>query len=92
MILSEDRQTHLAHVIIDGIWKDDLVEYSNEDDAIREAKRVVVEYVKRETSIDESVRHKIETLKRGVLEGSREFDLMYKKYYDEEQQKISRKG
>ena len=92
MILSEDRQTHLAHVIIDGIWKDDLVEYSNEDDAIREAKRVVVEYVKRETSIDEAVRHKIETLKRGVLEGSREFDLMYKKYYDEEQQKTSRKS
>jgi hypothetical protein len=87
LILSEDRQTHLAHIIIDGIWKDDLVEYTDEDSAIREAKRVIIEYVKRETSVDEAVRQKIITLKRGVLEGSREFDLLYKKYYEEEQQK-----
>jgi uncharacterized protein len=85
LILSEDRQTHLAHVVVDGIWKDDLVEYPDEDEAIREAKRVVIEWVKRETSVDESVRQKITTLKKGVMEGTREFDLLYKKYYDEEQ-------
>ncbi len=85
MILSEDRQTHIAHVIVDGIWNDDLVEYPNEDEVIREAKRVVIEFVKRETSVDETVRQKIATLKKGVLDGTREFDLIYKKYYDEEQ-------
>lgn len=90
MILSEDRQTHLAHIIVDGIWNDDLVEYTDEDEAIRWAKRVVVEYVQRETSLDEAVRHKIATLKKGVMEGSREFDLMYKKYYEEEAAKKSR--
>ena len=90
MILSEDRQTHVAHIIVDGIWKDDLVEYSDEDEVIREAKRVVIEYVKRETSIDESVRQKIVSLKKGVLEGSREFDLLYKKYYEEEQTRRGR--
>ena len=87
MILSEDRQTHLAHVIIDGLWQDDLVEYTDEDNAIREAKRAVIDFVKHETSMDETVRNKIASLKRGVLEGSREFDLLYKKYYDEELQK-----
>jgi hypothetical protein len=90
VILSEDRQTHLAHVIIDGIWNDDLVEYSDEDQAIREAKRVIIEYVKRETTVDEAVRQKILTLKRGVFEGSREYDLLYKKYYEEEQQRHRR--
>jgi uncharacterized protein len=85
LILSEERQTHLAHVVVDGIWNDDLVEYTDEDEAIREAKRVVVEFVKRETSVDEAVRQKITTLKKGVMEGTREFDLLYKKYYDEEQ-------
>ena len=87
MILSEDRQTHIAHVIVDGIWKDDLVEYSNEDEVIREAKRVVIEYVRHETSVDEAVRTKIDSLKKGVHEGSREFDILYKKYYEEEQAK-----
>lgn len=90
MILSEDRQTHIAHVIIDGIWNDDLVEYSDEDEAIRVAKRCLIDYVKHETSLDEAVRHKIATLKKGVFEGSREFDLLYKKYYDEEASKKSR--
>lgn len=90
MILTEDRQTHLAHVIVDGIWNDDLVEYTDEDEAIRVAKRVIMDYVKNETSLDEAVRQKIMTLKKGVFEGSREYDLIYKKYYEEEQAKKSR--
>jgi hypothetical protein len=89
-MLSEDRQTHLAHVIVDGIWKDDLVEYTDEDEVIREAKRVVVEYVKHETNVDDTVRNRILTQKKGILEGSREFDILYKKYYEEEQSKRKR--
>ncbi|MDZ4676139.1 MAG: DUF507 family protein [Oligoflexia bacterium] len=90
MILSEDRQTHLAHVIVDGIWNDDLVEYTDEDEVIREAKRAVIEYVKRETSVDDAVRQKITSMKKGIFEGSREYDLLYKKYYEEEQQRRGR--
>ena len=89
-MLSEDRQTHIAHVIIDGIWKDDLVEYTDEDEAIRAAKRVVVEYVQHETSVDDAVRNRILTQKKGIMEGSREFDILYKKYYEEEQSKRKR--
>ncbi len=90
MIFSEDKQTHLAHVIVDGIWNADIVEYNDEDQAIREAKKAVVEYVKQEVSIDEAVSKKIATLKKGVFEGSREYDLLYKKYYEEEQNKHSK--
>jgi len=90
VILSEDRQTHLAHVIVDGIWNDDLVEYTDEDEVIREAKRAVIEYVKRETSVDDAVRQKITSMKKGIFEGSREYDLLYKKYYEEEQQRRGR--
>lgn len=90
MILSEDRQTHIAHVIVDGIWNDDLVEYSNEDEVIKWAKKVVVEYVQHEATVDDAVRQKIQSLKKGVFEGSREYDLLYKKYYEEESTKKSR--
>jgi uncharacterized protein len=89
-VLSEERQTHIAHVIIDGIWKDDMVEYTNEDEAIREAKRVVVQYVQHEISVDDAVRNRILTQKKGIMEGSREFDILYKKYYEEEQSKRKR--
>ncbi len=90
MILSEDRQTHIAHVIVDGIWKDDMVEYTDEDQVIKQAKRVVMEYVKHETDVDDTVRNRILNQKKGILEGSREFDILYKKYYEEEHSKRKR--
>jgi hypothetical protein len=89
VILSEDKQTHIAHVIIDGIWNDDLVEYTNEDEAIREAKRAIAEFVAHESSVDEAVRNKITSMKKGIAEGSREYEVLYKKYYEEE---LARKG
>ena len=35
MIISEDRQSHLAHIIIDAIWDADMVEYTDEEMAMR---------------------------------------------------------
>ncbi len=90
MILSEDKQNHLAHVIVDGLWNDDLVDYTDEDQALREAKKAIIEFVQREVALDEAVTKKIATLKKGVFEGTREYDLLYKKYYEEEQGKQGR--
>ena len=84
MILSEERQSHLAHVIIDGIYNDDLVEFPDEDAALRYAKLAIVEWVKEEASLDDMVRGKVSSLKRNVIEGTPEWDVMYRKYYEEE--------
>ena len=84
MILSEDRQSHLAHIVTDGVWEDDLVDYTDEDQALRLAKKAIAEFVKKELDIDKKAREKVASLKRGVIEGSPEWDIMYKKYYEEE--------
>lgn len=84
MILSEDRQSHLAHVIIDGIWNDDLVDYSDDDLALRLAKKAIVAFVKEMGDVDQRVRDKLKTLKRNVVEGSPEWEILYKKYLSEE--------
>lgn len=84
MILSEERQSHLAHVIIDGIWNDDIVEYTDEDAALRIAKKAIVDWVKEEDNLDQSVREKVASLKRNVIEGTPEWEIMYSKYYEEE--------
>jgi hypothetical protein len=89
--LSEDRQSHLAHVVIDGIWNDDLVEYTDEDAAMRAGKRAVVQWVADEAKIDTTVRAKVASLKRNVLEGTPEWDIMYSKYYQEETNKRGQK-
>jgi hypothetical protein len=84
VIISEDRQSHLAHVLIDGIWKDDLVDYSDDDEALRFAKRAISRFVQEGEDIDNKVRQKIASLKRGVVEGSPEWDVLFSKYFDEE--------
>ena len=89
MILSEDRQNHLAHVIVDGIWKDDIVDYVDDDQALRSAKIAIQKYVKAAGDIDVKIKEKISSLKRGVVEGSPEWDVMYRKYLEEE---LKRRG
>lgn len=88
MLFSEDRISHLAHLLTDCIWKDNLVDYKDEDKAIKQAKRVLLDYFSKDERVDDMVRQRIASLKKGVYEGSREWDVLYKKYYEEEMNKI----
>ena len=87
MIISEDRQAALARKITDDIWNADLVDYTDEDLAFRVAKKAIAEFVKDDEEVDRKAREKVNSLKRGVVEGSPEWDVMYKKYYEEERNK-----
>lgn len=87
MRLSEDRISHLAHLISDGIWKDDLVDYKSEEKALFEIKKAITDYFKVEDEADTIARNKIRSLSRDVPEGSREWDILYKKYFEEERAK-----
>lgn len=84
MIISDERQTHLAHIATDGVYNDDLVDFSDDDQALRAAKRAIAEFVKEDQQYDQRAREKVASLKRGVVEGSPEWDVLYKKYYEEE--------
>ena len=90
MIISEDRQSFLAHLLTDAIWNDDLVDYSDDDVALRTAKKAIAEFVKEDIQIDARAREKVASLKRGVVEGSPEWDILYKKYYEEERNRQAR--
>lgn len=87
MNISGDRQNHLAHLVTDGIWEDDLVDFSDDDLALRVAKQAIGEYVKEDEDIDQKARDKVASLKRNVMENTPEWDVMYKKYYEEERAK-----
>lgn len=89
MKFSDDRISHLAHLIHKGLVKDQLAAYTDEDKAHREIKKTLIEYLKVEDAADEAARGKIASLKRGVLEGSREWEVLYRKYFEEE---LAKKG
>lgn len=91
MIISADRQNHLAHIVTDGVWGDDIVDFSDDDQALRAAKQAVAEFVKEDEEIDERARAKVASLKRNVMEGTPEWDILYRKYYEEERGKRGQK-
>lgn len=84
MILSEERQSHWAHVITDKVWGDDIVDFTDDDEALKAAKKAIIAFVKEDMEIDLKAREKVASLKRGVMEGTTEWEIMYKKYYEEE--------
>ena len=84
MILSEDRITHLARIVTDKVWGDDIVDFSDDDAALREARKAIVFFVKEVAEIDVKAREKVASLKRNVMEGTGEWEILYKKYYEEE--------
>jgi hypothetical protein len=91
VILSEDRVGHLARLVVDGIWNDDLIDYVDDDLALRAGKRGLNLFVKEIEELDQVVNSKIASLKRGVVEGSPEWDVLYTKYMEEEMQRRGNK-
>lgn len=90
MKFSDDRIASLAHKIQEGLNRDLLVEYVDEDKALREIKRGLIEYIRVEDEADNAAREKIASLKREVAEGSREWEILYRKYLEEELRKKGR--
>lgn len=82
--LSENRISHLAHLIIEGLRREDLVDFPNETRVLGETKSVLKEFFNRGDRLDEMVRQKIQSLSRPIPSGSREWDILYRKYLEEE--------
>lgn len=83
-MISEERQSHFARILIDGIWNDDLADYTDDDLALKLAKRAISKFVAEYAEIDSKARATVASLKRNIPEGSPEWDVMYSKYLEEE--------
>ncbi len=85
MRLSEDRISHLSHLILEGIIGEGLVTPSQADEKVlREIKRTVSAELRFEDEADSAARRTIQSLARRVPEGSPEWEVLYRKYMDEE--------
>lgn len=87
MRLTEERISHISHKIHDRLYLDEFVDYTDEDEALILIKKIFTDFLVLEDAIDESVRAKIATLKKGVTEGSPEWDVLHRKYFEEEMRK-----
>jgi hypothetical protein len=86
--LSREKILRLSHLILGYLDQDEAVEYFADPQEIRgEIVRIFEGEVRADEAIDALVRRKIETQKRTIVEGSEEWDVLYRKYYEDEAQK-----
>jgi len=85
MRLSDDRISHISHLIQDMIIRNRNIDVlQTEERVLRETKRTIADELKFEDEADEAARRTIQSLSRRVPEGSREWDVLYRKYVEEE--------
>jgi hypothetical protein len=87
MKLSEARILYLAREALTRMRDEGLAEMPNFALALRQARELVAEYVEKGDQIDAAVRRKIASLRRGVVEGSAEYQVLYRRYREEELRK-----
>ena len=89
MRLSRDKVNVLARSLTEALRQMDEVEFIEDPNTIRqEARKILEELLNNEARIDQMARQKIESQKRTILEGSQEWDILYRKYYNEEVKKL----
>lgn len=91
MMLSDDKISHISHILLKGLQQKGLVDLHGEEAAVRkEIKRVIVAELKVGEEIDAIVRRKLQSFSRKLVEGSPEWEVLYRKFFKEEEIKKGR--
>jgi hypothetical protein len=89
MRISRDKVNKLAHTVADTLAEIDQVGFLEDRNTIRqEARKALEVLLTEEARIDTSARLKISNQRKIILEGSQEWDILYRKYYNEEVRKL----
>jgi hypothetical protein len=89
--LSRDKVNVAARGVANAIADLDgeqLVMVEDPNTIRQEIRRLLEELLKQEEKIDQAARQKIESQKRTIIEGTQEWDILYRKYYNEEVKKL----
>jgi uncharacterized protein len=87
--ISRDKANKVAHTVTDALAAIEEVDFLEDRNTIRlEVRKIMEDLLNQEARIDQAARTKIESQKRTILEGSQEWDILYRKYYNEEVKKL----
>lgn len=88
MILSDEKISHLSHLILNGLEKFPGVKRSGvKEELLRCIKRTIIDELKQDEVVEEIVRQKLSSYSRKIIEGSPEWDVLYHKTFNEEMKK-----
>jgi hypothetical protein len=89
MRLTREKTVRLSHVITDVLVSADDVVFVEDRDTIRqEIVQIISALLKEEEQLETHVREKISSQKREILEGTEEWDVLYRRYSAEEMRRL----
>lgn len=88
--ISRDKVIELSHQLVKGLAAmKPAVEFLEESNEVRLAiMRQMQGLLREESQMDQGVRQKIRSQKREIVEGSAEWDILFRRYYSEELRKL----
>jgi uncharacterized protein len=92
MMLSDDKISHTSHVLLKGMLDNKLINLkADESEVRREIKRTIVVELKVGEDMHDVVTKKLLSLSRKLTEGSAEWEVLYRKFYEEEEARRGRR-
>ena len=89
MRLSREKTVRLSHFITDVLVAGEDVEFIEDRATIRQnVVEILLGLLKEEEQMDAQVRQKIASQKKEILEGSEEWEVLYRKYYADEMRRM----
>ena len=89
MRINPDKLNKLAHTVADTLAEIDQVGFLEDRNTIRqEARKALSALLNEEARIDTAARLKIANQRKIILEGSQEWEILYRKYYNDEVRKL----
>jgi hypothetical protein len=89
MRIGRDTLNKLAHTVADTLAEIDEVGFNEDRNTIRqEARKILETLLTEEARIDTAARLKIANQRKIIMEGSQEWEILYRKYYNDEVRKL----
>lgn len=93
MRLSREKIVRLSHQITEVLVDSDEVEFIDDRDTIRQqVVQILTAMLRDEEKVELEVRKRITSQKKEILEGSEEWDVLHRKYYQEELRRMGIAG
>jgi hypothetical protein len=88
MGLSRPKINYLSHLIVKALQQAGTVTFLMPENDVRlQIVKTLTDELKIEDAIDAEVRRKLASYSRKIVEGNREWDVMYQKFYEQEMKK-----
>ena len=89
MRISRDKLNKLAHTVADTLAEVPECDFLEDRNTIRqEARKALERLLTEELKLDAGARLKIASQRKIIVEGSQEWDILYRKYYNDEVKKL----